>query len=573
MRTISVTAPPSVLRASGTGTRITHVRSRGRRLDVGTPSCGHTLVAQLLHDHQRALEQILQQHRQSLQGLLANQSKDLGRPLFTAEEAEPLKSDKDLHIAHVQNQWSDVGRPLLSLSRHTSGVSSDETDTDLSPLSPRSPRSPRHGGAFFACKAFVHEKLLPFVKSWLFQGIMSAIVMGNAAFLAVGTHYKVLAELQGNCLPQAQQNIFEAFKWIFFLAFVFEMVIRLLAERAEFCRGENKWWNLFEMLCLVSMALEMLHLEDSAEMVGNMTVLRMLRMLRVLRAARALRLFQFFKQLRLMLYSVVSCLVSMMWALVLIFMSATLAALYLEDAALGYLHDIHRADHSNPCSSSNGTVQEGPAWQDDPVRQSLEENWGGMFVAVRSLIYAISGGADWGDLAAPFWHIGMFPGVLFVVYILVSTLGLLNVLVGIFVQEAGEISQWDKDLMVDGIIEKREKRSREITALFESIDLEKTGWLSLEELSTSLENTRISAFFEHLDVDVSKVEVLFKLLDLDGNGKITKEEFVTGIGKLHAKGNPEDVAVMLLEEQRLHAKIDELRALMCQHYNTLIQSR
>merc|ERR1719468_570878 len=156
---------------------------------------------------------------------------------------------------------------------------------------------------------------------------------------------------------------------------------------------------MFEVLCLLSMAVEMLHLEDGAEMFGNLTILRMLR---VLRAARVIRLCQFFKQLRLMLYSVVSCLVSMMWALVLIFMCAALAALYLEDSALGYLKDTHKADHSNPCSSSNGTVQEGPAWQDDPVRQSLEENWGGMFVAVRSLIYAISGGADWGDLAAPF---------------------------------------------------------------------------------------------------------------------------------------------------------------------------
>jgi len=99
---------------------------------------------------------------------------------------------------------------------------------------------------------------------------------------------------------------------------------------------------------------------------------------------------------------------------------------------------------------------------------------------------------------------------------------MLNVLVGIFVQEAGEITKWDKDLFVDGIVEKKEKQARKIAALFDSIDLERTGWLSLEKLSTSLENPRIS-FFEHLEVDVSEVEVLVRLLDLDGNGRITRE--------------------------------------------------
>merc|ERR1711956_149721 len=106
-------------------------------------------------------------------------------------------------------------------------------------------------------------------------------------------------------------------------------------------------------------------------------------------------------------------------------------------------------------------------------------------------------------------------------------------------------------------------------------DLEKTGWLSSEKLTTSLENVRISAFFEHLEVDFSKVEVLVRLLDLDGNGRITKEEFISGIVKLAGRGgaHPEEVADTMLEEQRLHAKLDDLKELICQHHELLVQAR
>jgi len=553
MRTISLAASPG-----NPGPRVTHIR---RPDGLGTPSGDKTLIAQLLRDHQLALEQLLKQQQQHLERLLAKQGSEGDRSSFVTDTAESSNTDKSVRIVRVESQRTEAERPLINLHRHASSVSSDDSDTEM---------PARHSSGVFVPRNCLQEHLLPIVKSWLFQGIMSSIILANALFLAVTTHCKVIAELEGNPIKPATQNIFDMFKWFFFLVFVIEMVIRLLAEQMQFCSRENVGWNLFELVCVASMSVEVFHLENHAELFGNLTTLRILRMLRILRAARALRLFQFFKPLRLMLYSVVSCLVSMMWALVLIIITAAIAALYLEDSALGYLQ-VPCCSGNSPCLSDNSTVQEGAICKE--VRQSLEENWNGMWVAIRSLIYAISGGADWGDLAAPFWQMGPFPGFLFGVYVLVSTLGLLNVLVGIFVQEASELANWDNDLLVDGIVEKKEKHAREIKALFDSIDLEKTGWLSLEDLSTSLENPRISAFFEHLDVDVSKVEVLFKLLDFDGNGKITKDEFVTGIAQLQGKGNPEDVASRLVEEKKLHAKIDDLRDMVSRHYGTVMQIR
>merc|ERR550532_93713 len=126
------------------------------------------------------------------------------------------------------------------------------------------------------------------------------------------------------------------------------------------------------------------------------------------------------------------------------------------------------------------------------VRESLGNNWNGMGYAVCSLIYSISGGADWGDLAEPFWTIKGGSGCSYMAFVILTIFGLLNILVGIFVQEAEELSKWDKDFVVDGFVTKKKEKEKEVSDLFDLMDTEQNGVLSLKELSTALENDVIA---------------------------------------------------------------------------------
>merc|ERR1719410_3342595 len=138
-----------------------------------------------------------------------------------------------------------------------------------------------------------------------------------------------------------------------------------------------------------------------------------------------------------------------------------------------------------------------------------------MGYAVCSLFYSISGGADWGTLAYPFWSVGMGYGLSYVVFVILTIFGLLNILVGIFVQEAEELSKWDKDFVVDGFVTKKKEKEKEVSDLFDLMDTEQNGVLSLKELSDALENDSIAAEFDQLEVEVEKVGVLFHVLDVD----------------------------------------------------------
>jgi hypothetical protein len=318
---------------------------------------------------------------------------------------------------------------------------------------------------------------------------------------------------------------------------------------------------VFELICLASMAMEQLPMEDSKHMLGNVATLRLFRLLRIFRAARAIRLFQYLRQLRLMLYSVVSCIVSMFWACVLLVIIIGLYALYLEDTSLAYLRETY-------VEVKGGDK----GYKDDLefVTKSLGDNWNGMSYAVCSLIYSISGGADWGDLAEPFWTIKGGSGCSYMVFVILTIFGLLNILVGIFVQEAEELSKWDKDFVVDGFINKKKEKEKDISELFDTMDTEANGVLSLKELGDALENDAIVAQFAHLEVEVEKVGVLFHVLDVDGNGSITREEFIAGLAKLHGHANATDVADLLIEEQKMNTKLDQLKDGICQKMDTMM---
>jgi hypothetical protein len=241
----------------------------------------------------------------------------------------------------------------------------------------------------------------------------------------------------------------------------------------------------------------------------------------------------------------------MMWAVLLLFLIICLFALFLEDSALAHLKEL----------KGNQTAL-------DPVVTSLSDNWNGMFQAMVSLIYSISGGADWGDLAEPFWMLP-FCGVAYMMFVILTIFGLLNVLVGIFVQEASEVTKSDKDFVVDAFVQKRKEKEQEISDLFDSMDLDKTGRIRYEEMSKALQKDNIAAYFEHLEVEVSKVEVLFQVLDSNGDGTISKDEFMQGLRKLNGHANATDVADMLIGEQNMNRKLDTLGTLICQRIDSL----
>merc|ERR1711870_43656 len=95
-------------------------------------------------------------------------------------------------------------------------------------------------------------------------------------------------------------------------------------------------------------------------------------------------------------------------------------------------------------------------------------------------------------------------------------------------------------------------------AFFHEADTDKSGMLSWEEFSEHLQDDKVKAYFQALELDVSQARGLFKLLDIDGNNQVGLNEFLDGCMRLKGQAKSIDVNMLLYENRRLMRKIGEI---------------
>merc|ERR1712014_153386 len=157
----------------------------------------------------------------------------------------------------------------------------------------------------------------------------------------------------------------------------------------------------------------------------------------------------------------------------------------------------------------------------------------------------ISGGVDWGDAMKPLANVHPIYGPIFIFYVFVMHFGVLNVVVGTFVATATEIASKDREALVKYEIRQMEGYTNRIKTFFHEADVDNSGTLSWEEFSAHLENRKVKAYFQALDLDVSQAHLLFELLDADGSDQVTIDEFLDGCMRLKGQAKSIDLNMLL----------------------------
>merc|ERR1719316_1760178 len=159
--------------------------------------------------------------------------------------------------------------------------------------------------------------------------------------------------------------------------------------------------------------------------------------------------------------------------------------------------------------------------------------YGSVLFALYSLYQAMSGGADWGDVASPLVNriSGLFAPV-FCIYIAFAVFAVLNVVTGVFVNEAMLMASRDQELVIQEQLSQEGNEIDDFTRMFEEADTDGNGMVNWQEMKDHLDDPRVKAYFKALNLDVAEAQMLFKILDLDGSGEISVNEFVQGCIKV-----------------------------------------
>lgn len=370
--------------------------------------------------------------------------------------------------------------------------------------------------------------LTQIVRSKAFTGISAFLIFLNAILIGVQMNNDVVNAIAGT--PDSLEDLWFALEIVFTVIFSAELLLRALAERRKFFIGPSREWNMLD-LGLILLSVVDLGMTEASK-VPNVSFARTLRVLRFTRLLRVVRVMRFFQSFRLMVVSIVNSLAALLWVFLLM-----LFVMYFFSSI--FVHGVTEHFKNNRTSVHDA---------------ALTLHFGSLVDALLALFGAICGGKDWFDLFLPLMDLGWFYGYTFVLYIFFVIFGVLNVVVGTFVDTAYQASQRDREYVVQCEVNRNKKYMEDIKTFFHEADLDGSGMLTLEEFETHLQKDKVKAYFQALELDISQARALFMLLDVDGSNEIELDEFIGGCMRMKGDAKSIDVQMLLYENEQMISK-------------------
>mmetsp|Transcript_50037 Transcript_50037/g.119525 ORF Transcript_50037/g.119525 Transcript_50037/m.119525 type:complete len:626 (-) Transcript_50037:162-2039(-) len=383
--------------------------------------------------------------------------------------------------------------------------------------------------------------LMCVVQSAWFTYFIQATILVNLIIL--GVEVDAAAQLSPGDEPQG----FWVANVVIVLIFVLELLMKLLAHGArQFFCGSERWWNLFDML-IVGLSLMETLIEVMASMMAvsqmdssHLRVMRFARLARALRGVRVIKLLRYIGALRTIIFSIISTMSSLLWTLVL------LAILWYCFGVV--ITQIVTDDCRYP--KEDGTVS------CDPL---LVRFWSSIGESILTLFMAITGGLSWGEALDPLFAVSYIAVASMILYVVFAVFAVLNVVTGVFCNTAIESARADKDIAIMKQMHKHEQQVQLLREIFKEIDQDESNLISIKELKSAMEGKKMASFMHSMDISTQDIWTLFMVIDADGSGEISLEEFVFGCMQLQGPAKGLQIARMSYENTIMREELKSLR--------------
>jgi len=257
----------------------------------------------------------------------------------------------------------------------------------------------------------------------------------------------------------------------------------------------------------------------------DVTFMRSLRLLKLSKILRMVRVMRFFSELRLILNSLLGSLISLFWAIVMLALIYYIFGLLFVQGIIPYLANRSMADPI--------------------VEDSLKRFYGSVELSMMTLFQASTGGDDWSMFYEALVHTGGLNCVLFVFFILFIEIALMNILTGIFVENAMKLAQPDRDAMALEIRKREKELEDELRKLCQHFDTDGSGYISREKFAESLEHGKMKANLAVLGLDIKDAELFLGMLaEASGEKEVNVDAFIHGCMRL--KGTATSLDMQLL---------------------------
>eukprot|EP00928_Gymnodinium_smaydae_P031477 TRINITY_DN23088_c0_g1_i1.p1 TRINITY_DN23088_c0_g1~~TRINITY_DN23088_c0_g1_i1.p1 ORF type:complete len:656 (+),score=147.58 TRINITY_DN23088_c0_g1_i1:99-1970(+) len=323
--------------------------------------------------------------------------------------------------------------------------------------------------------------------------------------------------------------VFAVLNHLFNVIFTLELVFQLYRHRARyFCSP----MNIFDFVVIAATLVDAYILDPltvhDRQNLGAARLVRVFRVARILRVVRIVRYAKHLSQLRVLINSMTMCYSPLLWSFlvlgIVVIGSGILVAQIVASFLLDDSVDIAR-------------------------RLWVYEKYGDAARASYTM-FEVTFSGSWPALSRPLVDdVSPWFSVLWIIYQLVIGFAIMRVIGAIFLSETIRAANNDAEMMVLQKIKEKEAFASKLHEFFEAADTSGDGFLSLDELQSMVEDPAVVAWLKVMELEIYEVMGLYRLLDDDGDGTVSYDEFLGGAVRL--KGNARAIdSILIMHEQR-----------------------
>mmetsp|Transcript_63196 Transcript_63196/g.150699 ORF Transcript_63196/g.150699 Transcript_63196/m.150699 type:complete len:765 (+) Transcript_63196:150-2444(+) len=404
----------------------------------------------------------------------------------------------------------------------------------------------KDGGEVSTSKVLVVGCANKIISHVIWEWIINLCIIINAAFIGIEADF--LVRNPGASVPLYIQIVDYACTGVF----SFEILLRIVAVGRRFLSIYNPgiYWNVFDS-SLVAWSLLEIALRSFDFHVIDLSAARLLSLIRLLRIVRVVRVLRTFSDLRVMVLSILTSLKSLLWAVIL----------------LGFIIFLYAVSMMQFVASTVAETEPDRIYfndmfqRDTTLNQELLDHYGSLWQAVYTLYMCLTNGLGWGQAAGPLIVVSPFFGAIFSLFVAFAQFCVLNVMTGIFVENASKMTMLDEDNMLMEELDSRKKWIQGVVRLFEEVNPAGCEYIEKGDFIAALSQVRVQSLMNKLGIDVlaHKPEHVFDMFDYDGNGEIEIQEFAAALQQLHGTARSMDLAKLKVQCKSIARDVRSLK--------------
>eukprot|EP00930_Biecheleria_cincta_P098305 TRINITY_DN89978_c0_g1_i1.p1 TRINITY_DN89978_c0_g1~~TRINITY_DN89978_c0_g1_i1.p1 ORF type:complete len:522 (-),score=110.65 TRINITY_DN89978_c0_g1_i1:38-1603(-) len=355
-----------------------------------------------------------------------------------------------------------------------------------------------------------------------FDALIGIVILVNSVTVGVQASY----ELQGKSVA-----VFDLLEHIFLAIYTVELSMRFFSlgwkclysgwvafDFALVVLGILSTWVLVPILTAAT--------KGEIEQIDGLAAIMVLRVLRILRLARSLRLVVQFHTLWMLVRGLLTSAGSIFYTFVLMIL-----LLYVF-ACMG-VELISKSEYLK---------------ENEATKAIVANQWSSLLTCMLTLVQFVTLDSV-GGIYAPMIHADWFLTMYFMTFILIVSVTTMNLVTAVIVEGALALAKEDKEV-------KNAHEAKRVTALlpqlkemFLELDEDGGGTLSLDEV----ENAPQEVQDQLAKIGGCDMSVMFELLDDDGSGEITVEDFCEGL--LQMVSSDQSVEFIRMRKLLAHNKV------------------